>query len=254
MATYKKTGSKTKKTENNIEAQSTTAEVFKTLDETASKSEQFVIKYQNIIFIVLAAIVAFILGFLAYQKYVKTPKEKEAANELAFPKTYFEEAMVNGVAADSLFTLGLNGADGKYGFVDVADKFSGTDAGNLANYYAGISYLKLKQYKEAIAHLEKFSSDDELLGPVAKGAIGDAFADINQPEDALDYYIQAAKLRDNNFSTPLFLFKAGNTAMVLENYSKALDLFEQIKNNYPNSEEAKNIDTYINKATFASKK
>ena len=254
MATYKKTGTKTKKTEKNIEAQSTTAEVFKTLDETASKSEQFVIKYQNVIFIVLAAIVAFILGFLAYQKYVKTPKEKEAANELAFPKTYFEEAMVNGVAADSLFTLGLNGADGKYGFVDVADKFSGTKAGNLANYYAGISYLKLKQYKEAIAHLEKFSSDDELLGPVAKGAIGDAFADINQPEDALDYYLQAAKLRDNNFSTPLFLFKAGNTAMVLENYSKALDLFEQIKNNYPNSEEAKNIDTYINKATFASKK
>lgn len=253
MATYKKTGSKTKKSENNIEAQSTTAEVFKTLDETASKSEKFVIQYQKIIFIVLAVIVAFILGFLAYQKYVKTPKEKEAANELAFPKTYFEEATANGVAADSLFTLGLNGADGKYGFVDIADKFSGTKAGNLANYYAGMSYLKLKQYKEAIAHLEKFSSDDELLGPVAKGAIGDAFADINQPEDAFDYYVQAAKLRDNNFSTPLFLFKAANTAMVLENYSKALDLFTQIKNNYPNSEEAKNIDIYINKATFASK-
>jgi len=185
---------------------------------------------------------------------VKAPKEKEAANELAFPKAYFDNAINNTVAADSLFTLALKGADGKYGFVDIADEYSGTKAGNLANYYAGISYLRLKQYKEAIDYLEDFSSKDELLGPVAKGAIGDAFADINQPQDAFDYYVKAAELKDNNFSTPLFLFKAGNTAMELENYSKAQELFEKIKNDYPNAVEAQNIDIYINKAAFASKK
>lgn len=253
MATYKKTGSKAKDAHNSIEDKSTTAEVFKTLDQTASKSEQFIIKNQNIIFIVLGIVVASILGYLAYQKYVKAPKEKEAANELAFPKVYFENAINNTVAADSLFTLGLNGADGKYGFIDMADQYSGTKAGNLANYYAGISYLRLKKYKEAIEYLEDFSSKDELLGPIAKGAIGDAFADINQPKEAFDYYLKAANLKDNNFSTPLFLFKAGNTAIELENYSKAQELFERIKNDYPNSEEAKNIDIYINKATFASK-
>lgn len=254
MATYKKTGSKAKGAKDNLEDKSTTAEVFKTLDQTASKSEQFIIKNQNIIFIILGLVVASILGYLAYQKYVKAPIEKEAANELAFPKVYFENAVNNAVAADSLFTLALNGADGKYGFVDIADEYSGTKAGNLANYYAGISYLRLKKYKEAIDYLEDFSSNDELLGPTSKGAIGDAFADINQPQDAFDYYLKAANLKDNNFSTPLFLFKAGNTAMELENYSKALELFKKIKNNYPNSVEAKDIDIYINKATFAAKK
>jgi len=254
MATYKKTGSKIKDAQKNIEDNSTTAEVFKTLDQTASKSEQFIQKNQTIIFIVIGLIVASILGYLAYQKYVKAPKEKEAANELAFPKAYFDNAINNTVAADSLFTLALKGADGKYGFVDIADEYSGTKAGNLANYYAGISYLRLKQYKEAIDYLEDFSSKDELLGPVAKGAIGDAFADINQPQDAFDYYVKAAELKDNNFSTPLFLFKAGNTAMELENYSKAQELFERIKNDYPNAVEAQNIDIYINKAAFASKK
>ena len=254
MATYKKTGSKVKDAQKNIEDNSTTAEVFNTLDQTASKSEQFIQKNQNIIFIVLGVVVASILGYLAYQKFVKAPKEKEAANELAFPKAYFENAINNTVAADSLFTLALKGADGKYGFVDIADEYSGTKAGNLANYYAGISYLRLKQYKEAIDYLEDFSSKDELLGPVAKGAIGDAFADINQPQDAFDHYIKAAELKDNNFSTPLFLFKAGNTAMELENYSKAQELFERIKNDYPNATEAQNIDIYINKAAFASKK
>lgn len=251
MATYKKTGSKVKKGRNKIEDQSTTAEVFNTLDETASKSEQWVIKNQKAIFGILTAVVVVILGYLAYQKYIQAPKEKEAADELAFPKTYFEDAMTNSVAADSLFTLSLDGADGKYGFIDVASEYSGTKAGNLANYYAGIANLKLKNYQKAIEHLENFSSEDELLGPVAKGAIGDAFADIDQLDDALDYYLKAANLRDNNFSTPLFLFKAGNTAMDLEKYSKALEVFNRIKKDYPNSEEAKNIDIYINKAAFA---
>ena len=255
MATYKKTGSKERKSTNNIEDNSTTAEVFNTLDETASKSEQWVIKNQNIIFIVLGLIVASILGYLAYHKFVATPKEKEAADELAFPKAYFEDALTgSSVAVDSLYTLALKGADGKYGFIDIADEYSGTKAGNLANYYAGLSYLKMKNYKDAITYLEKFSSDDELLGPTAKGAIGDAFADINQPQDAFDYYLKAAELKDNNFSTPLFLFKAGNTAMELEEYSKALDLFSRIEKDYPSATEAKNIKVYINKAKFASEK
>ena len=254
MATYKKTGSKVKKAQNTVEDKSTTAEVFNTLDETASKSEQFVIQNQKTIFVLLAAIVVAILGYMAYQKYIKAPKEKEAANELAFPKMYFEQANNSSVAVDSLLTLGLEGADGKYGFIDIANEYSGTKAGNLAHYYAGISYLKMKEYKSAIEHLEKFDSDDELLGPVSKGAIGDAFADINQPEDALDYYLKAANLKNNNFSAPLYLFKAGNTAMELGKFDKALELFKRIEKDFPNSEEAKNIEVYINKATFASKK
>jgi tetratricopeptide (TPR) repeat protein len=251
MATYKKTGSKIKKSKKTTEQASATAEVFNTLDETASKSEQWVIKNQKSIFIVIGLIVLIILGSLGYNKYIKAPKEKEAANELAFPKAYFEKAMAGSVAVDSLLTLGIEGAEGKYGFVDIASEYGSTKAGNLANYYAGMSYLKLKNYELAIEHLEKFESDDELLGPVAKGAIGDAFADIDQPEDALDYYIKAANLRDNDFSSPLFLFKAGNTAMELGKFSKALELFERIEKEYPNSDEAKEINIYINKAKFA---
>tara|TARA_R110001583_G_scaffold5921_4_gene31209 strand:+ start:2420 stop:3184 length:765 start_codon:yes stop_codon:yes gene_type:complete len=253
MATYKKKGSKADKAKNSVEAHSTTADVFNTLDETASKSEQFIIKNQKIIFILLGLVVASIFGYLAYQKFVKAPQEKVAADELSFPKAYFEDALNSSVAVDSLFNLGLNGADGKYGFIDIAKEFSSTKAGNLANYYAGLSYLKLKNYKEAIDYLEDFSAEDELLGPVAKGAIGDAFADINQPEDALDYYLKAANLRENNFSTPLFLFKAANTALDLGKSDKALELFKRIKKDYPSAPEAKNIDIYINKASFASK-
>jgi len=254
MAIYKKSGNKEKgtaRTKRTIDESSTTAEVFNTLDETASKSEAWVIKNQQNIFIFLGLAVAGVLAFMAYQKYVDGPNEKIAADSLAYPKVYFQQASIASVASDSIYQLGLDDTDGRYGFIDIAEQYPNTAAGNMANYYAGISYLKMKNYTEAISYLEKFSSDDQALGPIAKGAIGDAFADLNQPEDALNYYEQAANLRDNDFTTPLFLFKAGNTALEIGKSDKALKMFEKIQISYPNSEEAKNIDIYISKAKYA---
>jgi len=254
MATYKKRGYKPKN--KNEEQQvdnmdSTTAEVFNTLDETASKSEQWIEKNSKVLFSALVSIVVIFLAFLGYNKYITEPNELEASNELAFPRKYFDEAATAGSGIDSLLNLGLEGADGRYGFLDIAESFSGTDAGNLANYYAGVSYLQLKDYENAIAYLSKFDSDDEMLGPVSLGAIGDAFSDIDQQKDALEYYEKAANKRNNEFTTPLFLYKAGQIAMLLEDYSKAEELFTKIKKNYSKSDQGKDIDKFINAAKYA---
>jgi predicted negative regulator of RcsB-dependent stress response len=254
MATYKKKASKPKNAqEEAIQDKSTTAEVFNTLDETASRSEKWIEKNNKVLFSGLIVVAALILGYLAYNQYVVEPTEKEASNELAFPRKHFNEANTASEGIDSLLILGLEGADGKYGFIDISTTYGGTDAGNLANYYAGISYLKLKQYDKAIDYLSKFSSDDELLGPTALGAIGDAFADINQPKDALKYYEQAANKKDNKFTTPLFLFKAGITAMDIQEFAKAESYFSKIKSDYIGSPESADIDKYIQSAKFASK-
>lgn len=254
MATYKKRGykPKNKQEEQQVEnMESTTAEVFNTLDETASKSEQWIEKNSKVLFGALVAIVVVFLAFLGYNKYIVEPNELDASNELAFPRKYFDEAATAGSGIDSLLTLGLEGADGKYGFIDIADSYSGTDAGNMANYYAGVSYLQMKQYDKAIEYLSKFDSDDEMLGPVALGAIGDAFSDINQEEDALEYYEKAANKKTNDFTTPLFLYKAGQTAMSLKKYSKAVDLFTKIKENYSKSDQGRDIEKFINAAKYA---
>jgi len=254
MATYKKKGNKVKKgAQGNIEDQSTTAEVFNTLDETASKSEQWIEKNQRIIFTGLIAVAVVVLGYLAYNKYIVEPNEIEAADELAYPKKYFEQAQNTSIAVDSLFNLSLNGADGKYGLVDIAENYSNTKAGNLAKYMSGIAYLKTGDYENAIKYLSDFSSDDEMLGALALGNIGDAFAEINQPNDALRYYMDAAKFKDNNFTTPLYLFKAGEIAMELGEYSKAEDAFIKIRDEYSKSDEATNINIYIQRAQFAKK-
>ena len=254
MATYKKRGNKVKKgNDAKLEEQYTTAEVFNTLDETASRSEQWVAKNQNIILIGLAAVAVVILSFLAYNKFVMEPNEKEAANELAFPKSYFERAQNATAEVDSLYNLALNGADGKYGLVDIADTYGSTKAGNLAKYMSGIAFLKTGDYQNAISYLSDFSSDDEMLSALALGNIGDAFMEIGQPEDALKYYLDAANLKDNNFSSPLYLFKAGNVAMSLGDYGKAEGYFQRIKDDYATSMEARNINIYIQRAQFAKK-
>jgi tetratricopeptide (TPR) repeat protein len=254
MATYKKKASKSKENkEQELQDQSTTAEVFNTLDETASKSEQWIEKNSKALFYGLVAIAVLILGYLAYNKYSIEPTEKEASNELAFPRKHFKAATDAAIGIDSLFNLGLEGADGKYGFIDISSMYSGTKAGNLANYYAGISYLNLKKYDKAIDYLSKFSSDDELLGPTALGAIGDAFSDLNQPEDALNYYEDAANKKNNAFTAPLFLYKAGITAMELKEFSKAATFFKRIKEEYPDSKQGKDIEKQLNSAKFASK-
>ena len=255
MATYKKKGQKkiNKAPIEAVESDSTTAEVFNTLDETASRSEQWIEKNQKPLFSALLVVVVLILGYLAYTTYVQAPKELEAANELAFPKEHFEKAITMNVAADSIFNLALQGSDGKYGFVNIAKKYKGTAAGNLANYYAGISYLKTNDYQQAIEYLEAFSSEDVLLGPTALGAIGDAFSNLNQAEDALEYYEKAARTKSNVALTPLFLIKAANTALKLGAEEKAVELFTEVKAKYATTSAAKNIEMHINKAKYAQK-
>ncbi|CDF78672.1 tetratricopeptide repeat family protein [Formosa agariphila KMM 3901] len=262
MATYKKRGYKpTEKPEvdndienfDNVEENSTTAEVFNTLDETASKTEDWVANNQKYIFVIIGVVAALVLGYLAYSEFVAQPKESEAMNDMSQAKVYFNEAVI-GTQKDSLYTLALNGGEGKYGMLDIIENHSGTPAANIAEYYAGMAYLNLKDYTKAIEHLQEFSSEEEALAPLAKGGIGDAFVQLNQLDDALDYYKQAAEIRTNEFTTPMYLNKAGLIALELGKASDALKYFETIKNDYPTSTEASTVDVFIGKAQVLANK
>lgn len=256
MATYSKKGNKPKtkeEIEHTIEESSTTAEVFNTLDQTASKTEDFVAKNQKYIFIVVGLVAAIVLGYLGYNEFIAKPKKVTAMNDMFQAQKYFNEA-VNGTAKDSLFNLSLKGGEGKFGMLDIIEEYSGTPAANLANYYAGTAYLRLKNYKKAVEHLGNFKSDDEILAPLAKGNIGDAFVQLNQKEDALDYYEQAANLRSNEYTTPMYLYKAGAIALELGKADTALTYFNRIKDEFPNSSEAATIDVFIGQAQVLANK
>jgi tetratricopeptide (TPR) repeat protein len=253
MATYSKRGYKApkeKEVKDTVEEvqvdekDSTTAGVFSTLDETASKTEDWVARNQKIIIGLVAAVALFTVGYLAYQKFITAPKQDEAANEMFVAQQNFQKA-TDGVASDSLYKLSLNGSEGKFGFLKIADEYSGTDAGNLANYYAGMAYLNTGKYAEAIDFLSKFKSEDIVLNAMAKGAIGDAYSQQNKPKEALENYVKAAEVNKNDFTTPRFLLKAGKTALALGNKEDALKYFTDIKDNYDATPEAASVDVLI---------
>lgn len=209
------------------------------VEEALSKTEQYIEENQNTLLIVVAAIVVIIGGYQGYKYLVQTPLEKEAAVEMAWAERQFEKNDVNGA---------LNGDGMNLGFIDVADDYSSTKAGNLANYYAGLAYMQQGDYVSAIDFLEDFNGDDEILSAVHYGAIGDCFAELNQPEEALEYYTKAFEARDNNFTTPLYLMKAGLTAESLEKTTEALKMYKRIEAEFPDSREAQDIEKYIARA------
>ncbi len=257
MATFNKRGYKTPKDKeekldtnyienvNVDEKESTTAKALETLDETASKTEDFVAKNQKYIIGILGAIALVTVGYLMYQKFIAEPKEQDGAEQLFVAQQNFQKAVDGDVKADSLFNLVLKGSEGKQGVVDIAEQYSGTASGNLANYYAGLSYLNTGKYTEAITYLEKFSSKDVILTALAKGAIGDAYAQKNQMKEALEFYVKAAESNKNEFTTPRYLLKAGKVSLALGNKAEALKYFTVIKDDYDNTAEGQSVDALI---------
>ena len=231
---------------------STTAEVFSTLDSSASKTELWVARNQSYILGVIGVVAVGVLAFLGYQQFIQNPRETSANNELFYPLQYFSQAQQNTTQADSLYTLALEGAEGKFGLLDITEEYSGTRAANLAHYAAGISYMRLSQYEQAIAHLEDFKTDDAMLGPISLGNIGDAFVQLGQPEDALGYYERAIKVDANDFTTPLYLQKAGVTALEVGDFGKALGYFQRIREEYPQSAQANGVEAFIGMAQKGS--
>lgn len=219
-----------------VKKKDTTEERIVAVEEALSKSEQFIERNQKILTYVVGGIIVVILLFFGYKKYISGPKEKTAQSLMFTAEHYFEKDSVD---------LALFGDGESFGFMDIVDDYGSTDAGNLAKYYAGICYMKKGEYEEAISYLKKFSGDDVIVPAMALGAIGDAYMQLDDLENAAKYYMDAANKDNNEFVSPTFLLKAGWTYEILENWEKAKNTYETIKKDYPKSREAREIDKYL---------
>ncbi|MFO7827827.1 MAG: tetratricopeptide repeat protein [Bacteroidales bacterium] len=209
---------------------------FESVENALSKTENYIEQNQKSLTIIVLAIIVIIGGYLGYKRFVVSPQEKEAQSQMWMAEQYF--------ARDS-FNLAIHG-DGNYlGFLDIADEYSITKSANLANYYIGVSYLHLGQYEQAIEYLKQFESDDKMVAPVAYGAMGDAYMELNNPEEALKFYKKAVSKSENEFTTPIYLMKVGFVHEQNEEYKKALEVYERIKKEFPESAEGRQIDKYI---------
>jgi tetratricopeptide (TPR) repeat protein len=210
------------------------------VEHALTTAERFFETNSKIITIIFGAAVVIALLFLATHRFYSLPREAKAKDQIFVAEQYFEK--------DS-FNLAVNG-DGNYpGFLDIIDNYGSTKAGKLARYYMGVSSLHLGKYQEAIDYLEDFKTDDLLLAPVTKGAIGDAYSELGNKEKAVKLYMEAAQLNPNAFTSPVYYLKAGNIYETLGSKDKALEAYKIIKDKYAESNEGRSIDKYIARLT-----
>lgn len=222
----------------------------KTFD-AAQKSEAFFDKNKKTISGGIIAVIVVVAAWLCYTQFVSAPRQEKASTELAKGQDYFN--------ADQ-FDKALNGDGAGYaGFVKIASDYGSTDAGNLANLYAGLCYANLGKWQDAVNSLEKFSTKgDAMVSPAAVEALGNAYAHVGQVDKAVSKLKDAASKADskakdgvNNSLSPTFLLQAGELLESQGKVEEAGKLYQDIKKKYVNSAlvQSNDIDKYIERTT-----
>jgi len=204
------------------------------------KTEQFIEENQKMLSIIVLALVVIIGGFYAYKKMYVQPQEKEAQKEIFSAQLFFER---------DEYKKALDGDGVSSGLLDIIDNYGQTHVGELARYYAGVSYLHLGEFENAIEQLKKFSTDNDELSAVSEGAIGDCYLELGNKADALKWYSKAVD-HDNILTTPFYLLKQGLMFEQNGDNEAALESFQLIKDKYKNSNEARQIDKYITRVSL----
>ena len=189
------------------------------INETLSKSEEFINNNKNKIFTVLGVIVFLLLGFSIFS-YIKSNQNNTAQEEMFQAVYYFDKASL---------VQALNGDGNNYGFLEIIDEYGLSDAANLSKFYAGSSYLKLGNYENAINYLDEFSSSDLLIQARAYSLIGDAYVEIGDYDNAIYYFKKASNENPNEFFTPSYLLKLAIVYEETGDLESALDIYEEIK-------------------------
>jgi tetratricopeptide (TPR) repeat protein len=223
-----------------------TEERIVAVEAAFSKTEQYIEKNQKMILIIVGALVVIFLGyFVGFRGYYLPNKEKAAQSQMFMAEKYFEMDSLN---------KALNG-DGNYpGFLEIIDQYGLTKSANLAHYYTGIIYLKKGDFQKAIDFLSSFKGKEEVVGPMATCALGDAYMELKETDKAIEYYLKAADQKPNEFLSPTFLLKAAWAYEDGGKYDKALEIYKKIKEEYPRSNEAREMDKYISRVDGILKK
>jgi len=205
------------------------------LEEQVSKTEAFLEKYKKAIICGVVCVVVLVVGCILLNTYYFEPRQTEASTELGKAQELFQQEQYDKALA---------------GFQKVAADYGSTDAGNLAQLYIGLCQANLGKWQEAVNALESFSGKgDAMISPAAEGALGNAYANLNQLDKAVEHLKKAASMADNNSLSPTFLIQAGE---ILESQGKkadALKLYQEVKEKYFNSMQYQTIDKYIERVS-----
>ena len=223
--------------------QQSTDKSLEGIEHALTRSEQFIEDNSKGISYVIFGIILVVMIFMGVKRFYIVPLEEEAASEMFMAEKFFEK--------DS-FDFALNGYGNFPGFIQVIEDYGLTKTANLAKYYAGICLLNKGDFAEAIDYLEDFKTKDLLVGSAKYSSLGDAYIENGELKAAVSAYRTGIDKFPNDFSTPLLLKKMGIAYEEMKNFKKAVEVYTELKKNYPTSTEGRDIDKYIDRAKINS--
>jgi tetratricopeptide (TPR) repeat protein len=208
-------------------------------EEIIAKAQDFWTRYQKQITIVLAVIVLGAGGWYGYKNFVQKPKTEKAIDAMFKAEEYYR--------MDSL-QKALNGDGLNWGFVRVIKEYGGTDAGNLARFYAGDSYLRTGDFNNAVKYLKEFSTSEKMVQARAYKLLGDAYSELGKNDEAISYYKKAGNhfTEDRHNSAEALFFAAALSEKSGKN-NEAIVLYKEVKEKYPETVAANESDKYLAK-------
>lgn len=215
------------------------ADGVENIEAALTSTEQFIEKNRRWLLYGIIVIIAVVSGYIAYQNFVVRPRNSNAQEQAIFAQQQF--------AKDS-FNVALNGDGNNLGFLQLIEDYAGTKIGNLAYYYAGVCYRNLGEYQKAIDFLQDYSLEDEMIAPIALGAMGDCYVELGQENKAIEQYQKAVGYTDNILTAPIFLMKQGILFEKAGKWNEALGVYKTIKDSYPESQQAREVAKFIARA------
>jgi tetratricopeptide (TPR) repeat protein len=214
------------------------AKLEKNEEEIVANAAGFWQKNSKVIIGIAAFVVVSVGGYLGYKNFIQLPNEQKASEEMFMAESNFRK--------DS-FDIALNGTQGKAGFLKVISKYGNTNAGNLAQLYAGECYMHLGDFQKAVKHLEDFNPGSaKQVEAKVTGLLGDAYAELKKNKEAIDLYAKAGSLfPDDQSISSEYLFRGALLAEINGNTEKAIELYQQIKDKYPRTDKGFVVDKYL---------
>lgn len=203
-----------------------------------AKAKDFWTRYGKVTTIVSVIVILAIGGWYGYQNFVKKPREAKAVEVMFKAEEYYRQDSVN---------LALNGDGQHWGFLRVIDKYSGTKAANMAQFFAGSCYIKLNENEKAVKYLKKFSSSSKPAQARAYKLLGDAYGDLGKNKEAVEYYTKAAHTieKEETFAAECLFLAAYLAQKGLNDPKKAISLYREIKEKYPRTQQGFDADNYL---------
>lgn len=206
------------------------------LASAQTQGENFFEKNSKMVVVAIVVIFALAAAIFGYKKVIVEPRMTKA-QEMLFEAQYQFESQ------NADFALALNGNENTPGFAQVVEQYGNTPAGNLARMYAAACSLRLGEFDQAQSYINSFKNvkgvPGEIINAMAAGIKGDIAVENGDNAAAAKLFEQAAKVSENDFTTPMYLRKAALAYAAMGNDAKATELMKVINEQYPASYDAR---------------